>query len=105
VAVDALISERSASEIMRSVAGVAITGAVFFSVAWHLSSFLTSPTFAVAGSLLAAYLLVLVSALICYLAGLDLDVYVPRVYCGLCLVTAPICFALGTWHYLRRVEP
>ena len=26
-------------------------------------------------------------------------------YCGICLTLAPVCFAVGTWHYLRRVEP
>ena len=26
-------------------------------------------------------------------------------YWRICLTLAPLCFAIGTWHYLRRVEP
>jgi ABC-type transport system involved in multi-copper enzyme maturation permease subunit len=105
VAVDAMRSQREASEIMRIVLGAVITGTAFFCIAWAFSSFLTSTTFAVVGGLAGAYFLVLVSAFVIYLLGLDLDVYVPRLYCGFCLALAPACFVAGTWYYLRRVEP
>ncbi len=108
IAVDALRSQREASEIVQIVLGAAITGMAFFCIAWLFSSVLTSPTFAVFGGLVGTYLLGIVSLLICYLLGLDVEyrpLHLHLIYCGLCLVTSPVCFALGTWHYLRRVEP
>ena len=84
----------------------AITAATFFSVAWLLSSYINSPTFAAAGGLLTPLVFVPTSALTGYLLGFNSDdVTYVYVYCGLCLAAAPVCFAVGTWHYLRRVEP
>jgi ABC-type transport system involved in multi-copper enzyme maturation permease subunit len=83
----------------------AITVAAFFSIAWLLSCYLSSPTFAVAGGLVAPLAVQGTSVFVAYLLGLNFDIYVVRLYCGICLVAAPVCFAVGTWYYLRRVEP
>jgi ABC-type transport system involved in multi-copper enzyme maturation permease subunit len=102
---DDLGSRRDAIPMMRFVLGPAITGMGFFCIAWLFSSFLASTTFAVAGGLVGTYLLASVSALTIYLLGFEVEIYILYLYLALCLVIAPLCFALGTWHYLRRVEP
>jgi len=84
----------------------AITGLTFFCVAWFLSSFIASPTFAVCGGLVTPLLFGTGFYLVCGLLDVslaedELEVW----YRTFCLTLAPPCFALGTWHYLRRVEP
>ena len=84
----------------------AITASVFFSVAWLLSSFLTSPTIPVCGGLFTPVLVWLGSCYVDYLFELHVGgEALGRLYCLACLILAPVCFAIGTWHYLRRVEP
>ena len=88
---------------------IAVTAAVFFSVGWCLSSFLASPTFAVAGALLTPLLLggaLLYGGLLfqCIEEPWYGD-FIEVSYCAICLVLAPVCFGVGTWYYLRRVEP
>ncbi len=93
-------------QLAQLFAVVAITAATFFSVAWLLSSYINSPTFAAAGGLLTPLVFGQTSALTGYLLGFNSDdVTYVYVYCGLCLAAAPVCFAVGTRHYLRRVEP
>ncbi len=87
--------------------GTAIVSMTFFGVAWMLSSFLRSPTFSVVGGLLAPGLLFTAVWFVCYLFDVP-ERYVEPITCsyfGLCLVTAPVCFCVGTWYYLHRVEP
>jgi len=95
-------------EVGLTLGYTAATTSVLFSVAWCLSSFLASPTFAVAGGLLTP--VVLWFSIICALLKLDVDnehfeCIAMFWYCAICLTLALVCFGVGTWHYLRRVEP
>jgi ABC-type transport system involved in multi-copper enzyme maturation permease subunit len=88
----------------------AITAFLLFSVAWCLSSFLASPTYSVAAGLFTPVLLWLSIIFAAFLVKLDIDnEQFERIaefsYCGICLALAPVCFTVGTWYYLRRVEP
>jgi ABC-type transport system involved in multi-copper enzyme maturation permease subunit len=89
-------------------ANIALTGLLFFGVAWFLSSFLTSPTFSICGGLLAPVLfwlsLVVATDVLRLVPGFTgKGVEIPyRIYC---LALGPAGFAIGTWYYLRRVEP
>ena len=104
-------SEFSPNEIdfERGLINIAVTGLTFFSVGWFFSAFLASPTFAVVGALAVPLVVIL---------GLDYGDYLfewhlndrniellELLYRTICLTLAPVCFAVGTWHYLRRVEP
>ena len=92
---------------------VAITGSLCFCVAWLLSSYIASPSLAVCGGVIAPILvgcglgfgawLLLLSGVVQQspLLGLGGE----HLYWSICLPIAPLCFAVGTWHYLRRVEP
>ncbi len=82
----------------------AITGAVFFSVAWLLSSMLESPTFSICGGLVTPVLIITVILLVGWRFGMTEGMVSPW-YMGISLVLAPACFVAGTWYYLRRVEP
>ncbi len=88
----------------------AITGLVFFCVAWFFSQFLRSPTFSVVAGLVAP---VIIISLIGYGAYLILGEHGHRraelilqtcYICGSLAVALP-SFGIGTWLYLRRVEP
>lgn len=92
-------------ETLQILGWTAIIGAVFFSVAWLLSSFLTSPTLSVCGGLLTPIITLSGLLLIAYLFDLDPDDFITPWYRWSCIGIAPVCFALGTWLYLRRVEP
>jgi ABC-type transport system involved in multi-copper enzyme maturation permease subunit len=84
----------------------AITGLTFFCVAWFLSSFVGSPAFNACGGVLLP--LIVWSGLWFTAEVLELhvgDAIIVRCYCVACLILATLCFAIGTWHYLRRVEP
>ncbi len=97
------------NEIVEILGYTAITSAVMFSVAWCLSSFLASPTFAVCGGLLTPVLLWSSFSFVGYLFQIDGERqfwdFAAFLYCCVCLTLSPICFGVGTWHYLRRVEP
>jgi len=82
----------------------AITGAVFFSVAWLLSSMLESPTFSICGGLVTPVLIMTAILFSGWGLGMTEDA-VPPWYIGISLVLAPACFAAGTAYYLRRGEP
>jgi ABC-type transport system involved in multi-copper enzyme maturation permease subunit len=104
-----------AQEAMEMLGATAMVALAFFCFAWCLSSFLASPTFAVAGGLLAPLLLWLSVLFLAFLgevvdarAWLADEAYLHFIvfsYFTICLTLAPICFGVGTWHYLRRVEP
>ncbi len=86
----------------------AITGLTFFCVAWFLSSLIGSPAYAACLGLLTP-LIVMVG--IAYADSLYL--FESRIgpltlefrWRAICLTLSLPCFAVGTWHYLRRVEP
>jgi ABC-type transport system involved in multi-copper enzyme maturation permease subunit len=95
-----------APEIYRGVFYTAITGLTFFCVAWFLSSLITSPAIATCGGLIAPLVVVGSILFVGYLFNMpEIDRLAGPWYCGICLTLAPACFAIGTWHYLRRVEP
>jgi ABC-type transport system involved in multi-copper enzyme maturation permease subunit len=96
----------SSQESLRVIANVAITGAAFFGVAWLLSSFIASPAIAVCGGLITPVIVGSGMAFLDYLFEWDwTGEEVELLYRGILLICAPVCFAVGTWHYLRRVEP
>ena len=84
----------------------AVTGLVMFSVAWLVSSLQSSPTFAVCSGVIVPWLL-------CIALQGAVWIYDPLqfgrlVTIGVAVaspVLAVVCFSIGTWYYLRRVEP
>ncbi len=91
---------------------IAITGLIFFCVAWFLSSFVCSPIFDVCGGVITPFFVVSGISLVYWMLEatgspqLAVDGWTFTIwYWGICLTLAPICFGVGTWHYLRRVEP
>ena len=91
---------------------IAIVAMMFFGVSWLFSSFLSSPTFAVGGGLIVPLLLYagIASAAISSTStttsiGQTGAGAVVFSYFGLGLALAALCFGVGTWYYLRRVEP
>jgi ABC-type transport system involved in multi-copper enzyme maturation permease subunit len=84
----------------------ALTGLVFFCGAWFVSSLRATPVISVFGGLIAPLLLVGVFMLSARILRIALPLqYLGPFYCVACPVFAVICFGLGTWLYLRRVEP
>jgi ABC-type transport system involved in multi-copper enzyme maturation permease subunit len=99
----------AANDVANTLCYTAITSLTFFCVAWGLSAFLSSPTVAVLGGLLTPLFLWTGIFFVGYMLGygsrpdaVELAVYL---YCTMCLALSPICFGVGTWYYLRRVEP
>jgi hypothetical protein len=95
------------------IAIIAITGFVFFSTAWFFSSIIANPAIAACAGLATpplvfggCYLVLLGQS---YLATgifcLRADAPLVDWYLLIGLTLCPICFGLGTWLYLRRVEP
>lgn len=86
---------------------VLLTGLAFFGVAWLVSSFQSSATFAVAAGLIAPFLLVAVLQFVAW--WLNWEVIDQRAvatgYAIGCGVLALISFPIGTAYYLRRIEP
>ena len=91
---------------LRAMGYIAITGLTFFGVGWLISSLQSSPTFAVCGGLITPAIVI---------AGLtapawfgdepDFSPFLGIGYTIICSVLAVVCFTIGTWYYLRRVEP
>jgi len=90
---------------------IAITGLTFFCVAWFLSSYVKSPAFDVCGGFITPFLVLSSLSLVGWLlkiAGLSENAFEEGGeywYLGICLALSLVSFAIGTWHYLRRVEP
>jgi ABC-type transport system involved in multi-copper enzyme maturation permease subunit len=89
----------------------AITGLVFFCAAWFFSQFLRSPTFSFAAGLATPAVII---SLMAYGAYLILDKHesdkvvesmLQTGYVCVSLAVAVFSFGIGTWLYLRRVEP
>ena len=83
----------------------AITVMAIFGVAWFVSSFIGSPAYAACLGLLAPLIVLLAIESAPVLLDLRIPLESERWYRGICLLLGPLCFALGTGHYLRRVEP
>jgi ABC-type transport system involved in multi-copper enzyme maturation permease subunit len=96
------------ADIWNVAACAAVVSTTFFCVAWGLSSFLTSATVAVLGGLITPLLVISGIALTSYLLNLDVNRSGDRftaLFEWVCLTISATCFGIGTWHYLRRVEP
>ena len=99
-------------DVFMGTMNIAVTGFTLFCVAWFLSSFVASPAFDVCGALITPLLVASGISFVDWLrttAGsspliIDNGTFFVW-YWGICLIIAPVCFAIGTWHYLRRVEP
>jgi ABC-type transport system involved in multi-copper enzyme maturation permease subunit len=75
----------------------AITGFVMFCVGWFISSIQSSPAFAVCAALVTPILIIL---------GLQITTWASMTwYVGISLALSAVCFTLGTWYYLKRLEP
>jgi hypothetical protein len=87
---------------------IAIVSTTFFCVAWCLSSFLRSTTLAVLGGLITPWLVMVGIMLTAYLLDVNFDTLDGRAmvpFKAICLTLSPLCFGIGTWYYLHRVEP
>ena len=92
--------------LLTGVGYIAITGLMFFSAAWFFSSFVGSPAFDVCGGLIFPLVVWSGIWLMKYLLKWHInEEMLGNVYFVVCLVLAPMCFGVGTWYYLRRVEP
>jgi ABC-type transport system involved in multi-copper enzyme maturation permease subunit len=87
------------------LANAAITGLTFFGVAWSLSACIASPTFAVAGGLVTPLLVIISLSYASDFVPFPRRDWFEPCYRDVCVSLAIVAFAVGTWHYLRRVEP
>ena len=84
----------------------AITGSVFFAVAWFVSSFLRSPAISVCAGLVTPALIAGNFLFVAYVFDQRwIDNRFESLYRAVCVAIAPACFAAGTWIVLRRAEP
>jgi ABC-type transport system involved in multi-copper enzyme maturation permease subunit len=103
-------ANREIGDVDALMMNVAITGLVFFCMAWFFSAILRSPTFSVAAGLVAP---VIVWSLIMYGNYLvqgdhwkpETELVLQTCYVCISLAVALPSFGFGTWLYLRRVEP
>jgi ABC-type transport system involved in multi-copper enzyme maturation permease subunit len=83
-----------------------LAGSLFvFGAGWFGSSFLGSPTFATSLGIVAPFLLALVLVVCTLLFAWPAHGTLGDVHCNASLILGPVCFAVGTCYYLRRVEP
>jgi len=99
------IGQRDLEFLWVALGNVAMTGLMFFCVAWLFSSILESPAIAACVGLITPFLLLGGLYWVSYLLDFPAEFNPAPWYCGLCLVLASLSFAAGTWYYLRRVEP
>lgn len=87
------------------------TGLLMFGVAWFLSSIQSSPSIAVIGGVVTPLLVLtgLVIAIETYETQIRQNIDEPPLmaawYIGISLTLGILGFALGTWYFLKRVEP
>lgn len=90
---------------------MATTGLTFFCVAWFFSAILHSPTFSVCLGMLPPLIvgMCIATSMATQFHGSGRTAQIfgwyRDLYLGICLSLAAICFAGGTFCYLRRVEP
>jgi ABC-type transport system involved in multi-copper enzyme maturation permease subunit len=97
----------TARELASGVGVIATIGGTAFCVAWLFSSLLTSPTISVCAGIIAPIIVfvgVWLVARLCDISRFGEGDFVLYGSLAICLTAAPICFAIGTWYYLRRVE-
>ena len=93
--------------VLRVCLNIATTGLTFFCVAWCVSSIIKSPTFAICAGLVTPLIVIMGIVMVveygyeCRVTD-DLMEYWFR---WICLSLSSICFLLGSWLFLRRVEP
>jgi hypothetical protein len=93
--------------------GAAVTGLTFFCIAWLLSSFGASPVLSVCGGLITPLLVCSGISIIDWLYFDSILMQDSRKngssffpwYCWICFVLDVVCFNVGSWYYLRRIEP
>ncbi len=100
------ISPRSFDVVQYVLWYSAITGSVFFGVAWMVSSLQSSPVFAVcAGLITPALVFVGLHMANNAIGPPNPDPYWKIAYPVVCSTLAVVCFSIGTCYYLRRIEP
>ncbi len=84
---------------------VAMTGLAMYGIAWGISSFQSSPTYAVAGGIVAPILIFMGLFYGGYVFDTPwLQKHFETIYASLCAPLGVAGFAIGTWHYLHHVE-
>jgi ABC-type transport system involved in multi-copper enzyme maturation permease subunit len=84
----------------------AITGLTFFGVGWLVSSLQSSPAFAVCAGLITPAVIAMGLRTVAWVTNASsLDRFTGTGYAIVCPIVAVVCFSIGTWYYLRRVEP
>jgi ABC-type transport system involved in multi-copper enzyme maturation permease subunit len=98
-----------AFELMQLLSGVAINGLLLFCVAWLCSSMLESPAISVCIALITPIVLSgAISMMVRFGFDVPLHMHLAAVtfwYYAIAIPLSVICFAIGTWVYMRRVEP
>jgi len=86
---------------------IAVSTLAAFSVAWFVSSFQSSATFAICSGLVAPLIVIFMIQMISWqLLEANLSIAATATYYGTsCGIVAAVGFACGTWHFLQRVEP
>ena len=85
----------------------AITGLTFFGAGWLVSSLQSSPALAVCAGLISPAVIAMSLHGVAW-ATTDppaFDRFMQIGYAIICPIVAVVCFSIGTWYYLRRVEP
>ncbi len=102
--------EQFPKEISESLTNPAITGLVFFCMAWFFSTFLRSPTFSVISGLATPVIIWSLISFGWYLVHGETwyggkESILQTWYVCLSLAVVFPSFGIGTWLFLRRVEP
>jgi ABC-type transport system involved in multi-copper enzyme maturation permease subunit len=88
---------------------IAIAELACFGVSWFVSSLVGNTSFATLAGLLTPIVVVwsilLIAHAVLGLQGRVADAFVESWWSVVCFSLAPLCFAVGASHYLRRVEP
>jgi len=101
------IWNRPTVEYIAVILWLSCTSLTFYGVSWLISSLQSSPTFAVGGGLIAPLLVIAGLGAAAWKIGIlnTDDRFIPAGYTIICLTLAIASFTIGTWHYLKRVEP
>jgi ABC-type transport system involved in multi-copper enzyme maturation permease subunit len=91
--------------VVEMFGNIAIVGLTMFCVAWFVSSFVNSPTFAVCAGLVAPLTVVGGILFVTYLREIPEQPLLEILFPAICVTLSATCFVIGTWLYLRRVEP
>jgi ABC-type transport system involved in multi-copper enzyme maturation permease subunit len=97
------LPEDAFTQALTSAAYIATTGLTFFCVAWCLSSFVAHPAFDMCGGVLVPLAVSSGFAVVCDMR--TQRELIGNCYLITCLVLSAVCFGIGAWHYLRRIEP